>query len=88
MPFVCMHTHPVHAHAVQSACTPTHTLAGVVRHSLHAHMQYMEALVECRKQNPWRRYAGECNDITYQLTKCLGEEKKIVREPRQKKYAP
>lgn len=47
--------------------------------------QYMEALVKCREANPVMRYWGECNEITYQLSKCLVEEKKEFRAPRQAK---
>lgn len=48
--------------------------------------KYMEELVKCREANPVRRFFGECNDVTYKLTKCLAEEKAIARAPRQEKY--
>lgn len=46
----------------------------------------MEALVQCRKDHPYEKFIGACSSITYELTNCLKEEKKIVREPRQKRY--
>ncbi|KXZ55815.1 hypothetical protein GPECTOR_2g1366 [Gonium pectorale] len=48
--------------------------------------KYMEALVQCRKDNPYRKYFGVCSDITWDLSMCLKQEKKVVREPRQKQY--
>ncbi|GIL90138.1 hypothetical protein Vretimale_13880 [Volvox reticuliferus] len=48
--------------------------------------KYMEALVQCRKENPYRKFFGVCSEITYDLSACLKKEKKIVREPRQKRY--
>ncbi|GFH05915.1 COX assembly mitochondrial protein [Haematococcus lacustris] len=45
--------------------------------------KYMEALVACRKANPFDRFRGACNDITLQLSKCLVEEKQQERAPRQ-----
>ncbi|KAF5839992.1 hypothetical protein DUNSADRAFT_18152 [Dunaliella salina] len=48
--------------------------------------KYMEELVKCREANPVRRFFGECNDVTYSLTKCLAEEKAIARAPKQAKY--
>ncbi|GLC44545.1 hypothetical protein PLESTM_001611700 [Pleodorina starrii] len=48
--------------------------------------KYMEALVQCRKENPYRKFLGVCSEITWDLSDCLKQEKKIVREPRQKRY--
>ncbi|EFJ46120.1 hypothetical protein VOLCADRAFT_121100 [Volvox carteri f. nagariensis] len=48
--------------------------------------KYMEALMQCRKENPYRKYVGVCSEITWQLSACLKQEKKIVREPRQKRF--
>ncbi len=48
--------------------------------------QYMEALVECRKQNRFSRYIGACNEITWDLSLCLTKEKKVVRADRQEKW--
>jgi hypothetical protein len=48
-------------------------------------LQYMEALVACREANPLRRYWGECNEITWKLSKCLVEQKKMMRSDRQAK---
>ncbi len=48
--------------------------------------QVMEALMRCRAENPWARYWGVCNDITYELSACLKEEKLEFRAPRQAKY--
>ncbi len=45
----------------------------------------MEALVRCREANPVGRYWGVCNEHTFDLTKCLAEEKKEFRAPRQAK---
>mmetsp|Transcript_2523 Transcript_2523/g.4265 ORF Transcript_2523/g.4265 Transcript_2523/m.4265 type:complete len:131 (-) Transcript_2523:2523-2915(-) len=46
----------------------------------------MEALVQCRLDNPIHRYWGACNQVTFDLSKCLVEEKKEYRAPRQAKY--
>ncbi|KAL6757023.1 hypothetical protein V8C86DRAFT_2634501 [Haematococcus lacustris] len=48
--------------------------------------KYMEALVACRKANPFDRFRGACNDITLQLSKCLVEEKQQERAPRQAQF--
>lgn len=48
--------------------------------------KYMEALKQCRKEHPFRKYVGVCSEITWDLSLCLKEEKKIVREPRQQRY--
>ncbi|KAG2434257.1 hypothetical protein HXX76_007982 [Chlamydomonas incerta] len=48
--------------------------------------KYMEALLECRKENPYRKFFGVCSEITWELSMCLKEEKKVTREPRQKRY--
>ncbi|PNH12259.1 hypothetical protein TSOC_000861 [Tetrabaena socialis] len=48
--------------------------------------KYMEALVQCRKENPYRKFVGVCSEITWELSACLKEEKKGVREPRQQRY--
>lgn len=46
----------------------------------------MEALVQCRKEHPYRKFFGVCSEITWDLSVCLKEEKKVTREPRQKRY--
>ncbi|GFR47871.1 hypothetical protein Agub_g9680 [Astrephomene gubernaculifera] len=48
--------------------------------------KYMEALQQCRKDNPYQKFFGVCSEITWDLSTCLKKEKKIVREPRQKRY--
>eukprot|EP00798_Chlamydomonas_sp_ICE-L_P005920 gene5920-33492_t len=48
--------------------------------------KYMEAMIKCRERNPIRRYFGDCNDETWDLTKCLTIEKRETRAPRQAKF--
>jgi COX assembly protein 2 len=48
--------------------------------------KYMEALVQCRKENRFSRYLGACNDITYDLSLCLVKEKKVARADRQAQW--
>lgn len=33
-------------------------------------------LRDCHNTNPWGKYLGTCNDIKFQLDRCLREEKK------------
>jgi hypothetical protein len=49
-------------------------------------LQYMEALVQCRKDNRFSRYLGACNEITYDLSACLVKEKTVARADRQAKW--
>ncbi|KAG2491918.1 hypothetical protein HYH03_009865 [Edaphochlamys debaryana] len=48
--------------------------------------KYMEELLKCRAENPYRKFIGVCSEITWDLSACLKEEKKAVREPRVKKF--
>uniref|UniRef100_A0A7S0RJJ9 COX assembly mitochondrial protein n=1 Tax=Chlamydomonas leiostraca TaxID=1034604 RepID=A0A7S0RJJ9_9CHLO len=43
----------------------------------------MRALLHCHDTAGWRRYYGACEDLNYRLSKCLVEEKKEFRAPRQ-----
>ena len=56
---------PCTHHILYTCLLPTPELVLPCR----ACVQYMEALVKCREQNPVRRYFGECNDMTWDLTK-------------------
>jgi hypothetical protein len=42
-------------------------------------LQYMEALVQCHKEHSIAKWWGACNDAKFALTKCLAEEKKVMR---------
>ena len=42
-------------------------------------MQYMQALMQCHKDHSIAKWWGACNDEHWALTRCLAEEKKIVR---------
>lgn len=46
----------------------------------------MEALVACREQHSYHKFFGACNDITWELSNCLKEEKRVARAPRQERY--
>jgi hypothetical protein len=72
----CATTRPPSHHCAARCCSVSGFLP----------MKYMEALKQCRKEHPFRRYAGVCSEITWDLSRCLKEEKKIVREPRQQRF--
>jgi hypothetical protein len=41
--------------------------------------QYIEALVRCHSEHSIAKWWGACNDAKFDLTRCLTEEKKILR---------
>eukprot|EP00955_Chlamydomonas_euryale_P099906 365251-Chlamydomonas_euryale.AAC.7 len=73
------------AHTHHPAHTPTRPRIHTSTHPHSRRPQYMEALVQCRKENRVARYWGACNQHTYDLSKCLVEEKRESRAPRQAK---
>jgi hypothetical protein len=42
-------------------------------------LQYMTALMQCHKDHTIAKWWGACNDEHWALTRCLAEEKKVVR---------
>jgi hypothetical protein len=42
-------------------------------------LQYMTALMQCHKDHFVAKWWGACNDEHWALTRCLAEEKTIVR---------
>jgi Cytochrome c oxidase biogenesis protein Cmc1 like len=48
-------------------------------------VQAMEALVRCHEQRSIARWWGACNDAKVALTKCLAEEKRVLRAERQER---
>ena len=40
----------------------------------------IKALLDCHKNNPWRKFIGECNDIKVQLDQCFRAEKEAKRK--------
>jgi hypothetical protein len=41
--------------------------------------QAIIALLQCHKDNKWGKFYGACNEPDWALTRCLAEEKKILR---------
>ena len=41
--------------------------------------QAIIALIQCHKDNKYAKFWGACNDVDFALTRCLTEEKKILR---------
>lgn len=48
-----------------------HTTHNMICHHLVLPTQVMEALVKCREANPVNRFWGACNEVTYELSKCV-----------------
>lgn len=65
------------------SCAATHIDPPQCPYPCVAALQYMEALVACRDANPYHKFFGACNEHTFDLSKCLKEEKKVARAPRQ-----
>jgi len=47
--------------------------------------EYIEALVQCHKEHNISKWWGGCNDAKFALSKCLAEEKKVMRAERQER---
>lgn len=41
--------------------------------------KYMTALMACHKEHTVAKWWGACNDEHWALTRCLAEEKKVIR---------
>lgn len=62
-----------------STCIPAPIPAYLQQLTLCSVQQYIEALVRCHSEHSISKWWGACNDAKFDLTRCLQQEKTILR---------